>query len=79
MHYTPNKPTLMTTKGALHTRYPEYTFIGDEAVAKTAGTGRSLGGIIRDIHLLSLADYLVCTFSSQVIEATKLHKEIFLH
>ena len=26
----------------------------------------SLRGVIQDIHLLSLTDYLVCTFSSQV-------------
>jgi hypothetical protein len=41
-------------------------------VAKTAAVSSrysdsSLRGVIQDIHLLSLSNYLVCTFSSQVI------------
>ncbi|XP_046749418.1 alpha-(1,6)-fucosyltransferase isoform X1 [Diprion similis] len=52
-------------------RYPTYQIIGDPEIAKTASVSRrysdtSLQGIIVDIHLLSLCDYLVCTFSSQV-------------
>jgi glycoprotein 6-alpha-L-fucosyltransferase len=52
-------------------RYPDYTFYGDTAVAQSAqlnsryGT-ESLKGVLLDIHFLSLCDYLVCTFSSQV-------------
>lgn len=53
------------------TKYPHYEVIGDPNVAKMAAvstryTDSSLNGIILDIHLLSLSDYLVCTFSSQV-------------
>uniref|UniRef100_A0A182YJU6 Alpha-(1,6)-fucosyltransferase n=1 Tax=Anopheles stephensi TaxID=30069 RepID=A0A182YJU6_ANOST len=53
------------------TKYPQYEVIGDPNVAKMAAvstryTDSSLNGIILDIHLLSLSDYLVCTFSSQV-------------
>ncbi|XP_077299866.1 alpha-(1,6)-fucosyltransferase 8 [Arctopsyche grandis] len=52
-------------------KYPSYEVIGDPTVAKTAAVStrysdNSLNGIILDIHLLSLSDYLVCTFSSQV-------------
>ncbi|XP_012276842.1 alpha-(1,6)-fucosyltransferase [Orussus abietinus] len=52
-------------------RYPKYQIIGDPAIAETASVSRrysdtSLQGIIIDIHLLSLCDFLVCTFSSQV-------------
>lgn len=52
-------------------KYPEYTFLGDAAIAKTAATHRrytpaSLTGLLVDLHLLSMCDYLVCTFSSQV-------------
>lgn len=52
-------------------KYPNYEIIGDPNVARMAAlstryTDSSLFGIILDIHLLSLSDYLVCTFSSQV-------------
>lgn len=52
-------------------RYPSYEIIGDPAIAETASVSRrysdvSLHGILIDIHLLSLSDFLVCTFSSQV-------------
>ncbi|XP_042870040.1 alpha-(1,6)-fucosyltransferase-like isoform X1 [Penaeus japonicus] len=52
-------------------KFPDYTFIGDSNIARTAAvatryTDASLKGIIADIHFLSLTDYLVCTFSSQV-------------
>lgn len=52
-------------------KYPKYTFIGDVNIAKSAGLDQRYGeesllGVIKDIHFLSLTDYLVCTFSSQV-------------
>lgn len=52
-------------------KYSNYEVIGDSDIAKVAAvstryTDASLNGIIIDIHLLSLSDYLVCTFSSQV-------------
>jgi len=52
-------------------KYPEYTFLGDPNVARSAAvstryTSNSLRGILSDIDLLSKTDYLVCTFSSQV-------------
>lgn len=36
------------------------------AAVSTRYTDSSLNGIILDIHLLSMSDHLVCTFSSQV-------------
>lgn len=52
-------------------KYPEYDIIGDADVARMAAvstryTDSALNGIILDIHMLSLSDHLVCTFSSQV-------------
>ncbi|KAK6621299.1 hypothetical protein RUM43_011605 [Polyplax serrata] len=52
-------------------KYPNYDIVGDPNIAKTAGiatrySNNSLYGILLDIHLLSLSDHLVCTFSSQV-------------
>lgn len=52
-------------------KYPTYEIIGDPDVARMAAvstryTDSSLNGIVLDIHMLSLCDYLVCTFSSQV-------------
>jgi len=52
-------------------KYPDVEFLGDQDVAKSAAVSSrysdsSLRGVIQDIHLLSLTDYLVCTFSSQV-------------
>ncbi|KAJ6636091.1 Alpha-(1,6)-fucosyltransferase [Pseudolycoriella hygida] len=52
-------------------KYPSYDIIGDPDVARMAAvstryTDSSLNGIIMDIHLLSMCDFLVCTFSSQV-------------
>lgn len=57
-----------------YNRYPEYDVLGDPAIAKSAGmatryTDNSLYGIILDLHLLSLSDHIVCTFSSQVCRA----------
>ncbi|XP_046384162.1 alpha-(1,6)-fucosyltransferase [Ischnura elegans] len=52
-------------------KYPSYEILGDPTIARTAAVSTrysdsSLFGIIIDIHFLSLSDYLVCTFSSQV-------------
>ncbi|XP_030380911.1 alpha-(1,6)-fucosyltransferase [Scaptodrosophila lebanonensis] len=52
-------------------KYPQYHIVGDPEVARMAAvstryTDTALNGIILDIHLLSLSDHLVCTFSSQV-------------
>lgn len=52
-------------------KYPNYEILGDSLIAKTAAVKNrysqaSLFGIIFDIHMLSMSDYLVCTFSSQV-------------
>ena len=61
-------------------RFPEYEIISDNKISLSAGVrGRysdnSLRGIIMDIHFLSLTDYLVCTFSSQVcMQHNKLHE-----
>nr|CAD7397037.1 unnamed protein product [Timema cristinae] len=53
------------------TKYTNYEVIGDPVIAKSAAVHTrysdvSLNGIIIDIHFLSMSDYLVCTFSSQV-------------
>ncbi|CAJ0589879.1 unnamed protein product [Cylicocyclus nassatus] len=55
----------------LKKKYTNYEVLGDEQIANTAQlesryTDSSLFGVVRDIRLLSLCDYLVCTFSSQV-------------
>ncbi|CAG9788403.1 unnamed protein product [Diatraea saccharalis] len=52
-------------------KYPEYEFLGDPSIAKTAATHRrytplSLTGLLVDLHMLAMCDYIVCTFSSQV-------------
>ncbi|CAF4639603.1 unnamed protein product, partial [Rotaria sp. Silwood2] len=52
------------------TKYPDYVFYGDTAVAESAQMNSrfragSLKGVLLDLHFLSLCDYLVCTFSSQ--------------
>ena len=52
-------------------RFPEYNFISDNNISKSAGLSSryseaSLHGIILDIHFLANSDFLVCTFSSQV-------------
>lgn len=52
-------------------KYPQYEIIGDAEVARMAAvstryTDTGLNGIVLDIHLLSISDHLVCTFSSQV-------------
>ncbi|XP_076274211.1 alpha-(1,6)-fucosyltransferase 8 [Rhynchophorus ferrugineus] len=53
------------------TKYTDYEVICDPQISKTAAVSSrysdtSLFGIILDIHMLSLSDFLVCTFSSQV-------------
>lgn len=52
-------------------KYPHYEVLGDPSISKTAAVSSrysdtSLNGIIIDIHMLSMSDFLVCTFSSQV-------------
>ncbi|KAG4072633.1 hypothetical protein HA402_004722 [Bradysia odoriphaga] len=52
-------------------KYPKYDILGDPDVARMAAVSTrysdsSLNGIISDIHLLSLCNYVVCTFSSQI-------------
>lgn len=52
-------------------KYTNYEILGDADIARTAAVSSrysdtSLKGIVLDIHLLSMSDYLVCTFSSQV-------------
>lgn len=52
-------------------KFPSYEILGDPTISKTAAVSTrysdlSLNGIILDIHMLSMSDYLVCTFSSQV-------------
>ncbi|XP_033097158.1 alpha-(1,6)-fucosyltransferase-like isoform X2 [Anneissia japonica] len=52
-------------------RYPEYHFISDNDISKSASINQrysdnSLRGVILDIHFLANSDFLVCTFSSQV-------------
>ncbi|KAF2886843.1 hypothetical protein ILUMI_19332 [Ignelater luminosus] len=51
--------------------YPHYEILGNSAIAKTASVDNrcfitALKGIILDLHMLSMSDFLVCTFSSQV-------------
>lgn len=63
-------------------RYLEYDIIGGEDVSKSTSTkyrysNQSLSDIIIDIHLLSLCDFIVCTFSSRVIN--KLQKSNLLY
>ena len=59
-----------------HSRYPNYTFISDNDVSKTAGEMRTrysemgLFGVVLDVLMLSECDYIVCTFSSQVFILT---------
>lgn len=53
-------------------RYPDYVFVSDQDVSKTAGDIRrrysesSLYGVVLDLFMLSECDYIVCTLSSQV-------------
>ncbi|CAG9765491.1 unnamed protein product [Ceutorhynchus assimilis] len=52
-------------------KYPEYDIVCDPQVSKMAAVSTrysdtSLFGIIYDIHMLAMSDFLVCTFSSQV-------------
>ena len=52
-------------------KYPDVEFLGDQDIARSAAVGSrysdsSLRGVLQDIHLLSLTDHLVCTFSSNV-------------
>ena len=52
-------------------KYPDYTFLGDESRANSASMRSrynldSLKQILVDIYMLSMSDYIVCTFSSNV-------------
>ena len=52
-------------------KYPDYTFLGDESRANSASVHSrynldSLKQILVDIYMLSMSDYIVCTFSSNV-------------
>ena len=51
-------------------KFPHYVFLGDVSISKSASlqtkNATSLVGIIVDVYMLSLTDYIVCTFSSQV-------------
>lgn len=51
--------------------YPKYEIVGDKSIAKSAARmGRysltGLTGVILDTYVLSLCDFVVCTFSSNV-------------
>uniref|UniRef100_A0A8D8PQ04 Alpha-(1,6)-fucosyltransferase n=2 Tax=Cacopsylla melanoneura TaxID=428564 RepID=A0A8D8PQ04_9HEMI len=60
-----------TVIGKIRARYPDYTVLGDEDIARAADTRSrytkaGLTGIVTDLWFLSHSDYLVCTFSSQI-------------
>ena len=63
-----------------HHRYPDYEFISDNEVSKTAGTMNKrysevgLFGVILDVLILAECDYIVCTLSSQVPRANSLRQ-----
>ena len=53
------------------TKYPEYTFVGDESRARSASTGarynaNSLEKLFMDVYMLSKSEFIVCTFSSNL-------------
>uniref|UniRef100_A0A8C9FZ33 Fucosyltransferase 8 n=1 Tax=Pavo cristatus TaxID=9049 RepID=A0A8C9FZ33_PAVCR len=65
-------------------KYPNYEFISDNSISWSAGlhnryTENSLRGVILDIHFLSQADFLVCTFSSQSIFELHSILELYPH
>ena len=56
-----------------HSKYPEYTIYDNIKIAKSAAqhqfsrdSEESLLGVIQDIHMLSLTNYVVCTHTSNV-------------
>ena len=54
-------------------KYPDVEFLGDierNAAVDSRYSESSLRGVLQDIHLLSLTDHLVCTFSSNVSTIT---------
>ncbi|XP_052742141.1 alpha-(1,6)-fucosyltransferase [Bicyclus anynana] len=75
-HYVDKRRVYLATDDAnvledARKKYPDYEFLGDPSIAKTAATHRrytplSLTGLLVDLHMLAMCDYLVCTFSSQV-------------
>ncbi|XP_046981052.1 alpha-(1,6)-fucosyltransferase-like [Schistocerca americana] len=55
----------------INKKYPDYTVIGDRNISsrasgKTKYSKEALDGILVDIHLLSMCDFVVCTFSSNI-------------
>ena len=53
------------------TKYPEYTFLGDASTARSAATDsrynfNSLQKLFTDVYMLSLSEFIVCTFSSNL-------------
>jgi hypothetical protein len=58
--------------------YPNYKFVSDNDVSKTAGelssrySEKGLYGVVLDVVMLSECDYIVCTLSSQVSIALEL-------
>merc|ERR1719282_959545 len=67
-YVTSDEPRVL---GECRKKYPDVEFLGDQDIARSAAVSSrysdsSLRGVIQDIHLLSLTDHLVCTFSSQV-------------
>jgi len=54
-----------------HLKFPEYTIYDNMEIAESAAkasraTEESLLGVIHDIHMLSLTDFVVCTHSSNI-------------
>jgi hypothetical protein len=64
--------------GLILYRYPNYKFVSDNDVSKTAGelssrySEKGLYGVVLDVVMLSECDYIVCTLSSQVSIALEL-------
>ncbi|XP_052212208.1 alpha-(1,6)-fucosyltransferase-like [Dreissena polymorpha] len=61
-------------------RYPNYTFVSDNEVSRTAGLGdcftnASLHGLILDIYLISRYRFIVCTFIKYVDAKVKMAAE----
>ena len=59
----------------IHEKYPHYTIYDNLNISKSAGIDQgqryseiSLLGIIQDIHMLSLTNFVVCTHTSNVSE-----------
>ncbi|KAF2880167.1 hypothetical protein ILUMI_26005, partial [Ignelater luminosus] len=53
------------------TKYPHYEILGDPVISETATLSiryspTSLEGVILDVYMLSMSDFIVCTFSSNM-------------